>query len=603
MGPAPVQRRKSGCWTCRLRRKRCSEGGPPCINCVNRQVYCHGYGPKPEWKDKGEKERQEAIRLQLRSPTGPRRRVSSVTRSNPDVLTTPASTPGSSMVSLSSPPLDYPAALSTCSDDLDLDLSLEVDVDLDRILFGEQWPSFKPHEMNTLPVGPTSLPTPLTPDLGFSLAAREPHLGQQSTERELDLIMYYLDHVCFHDQGQASKQPRGWLLSALMASPGFYYAAIAASALTQHRDAQRVDGLRSAAYHDYQNHLTRASQIFSERSWGNVPGEDLICAVHLYRLEASNSSSLLSKQIQPTNKWQTLSGDIPKAREYFESALSALGISDSHGNGKPAMSASQVSSSISPASARPCPTLKPNKAMVYSQSLLVWTDILTCSARGALPCNRELYHHLFADDAFCSTFQATTGCASWVPQVISACSSLGAWKKDQERHSGLSIRALVSRSDEIASSIERRLEPKKEDSTGNTEFEGLTSIYGHAALVYLNVVVSGANPRVPEVSHAIDRAVRAWSPTQQQAKLRSLLWPALVVGSLAEGCQREFFQELVGEPAGRAESMATPVGHVYIYSVLQSFWQALEGNHGESAPVASDWKAVLDKHGIDLLLA
>ena len=64
---ATRQRSKSGCWTCRLRRKKCSEGGMPCNNCASRGVYCHGYGPKPAWKDRGAREQEEARRLRFQS--------------------------------------------------------------------------------------------------------------------------------------------------------------------------------------------------------------------------------------------------------------------------------------------------------------------------------------------------------------------------------------------------------------------------------------------------------------------------------------------------------------------------------------------------------
>lgn len=62
-----TKRTKSGCWTCRLRRKKCNEGGPPCDNCEARGVHCHGYGPKPQWKDRGALEREEARKLQYQS--------------------------------------------------------------------------------------------------------------------------------------------------------------------------------------------------------------------------------------------------------------------------------------------------------------------------------------------------------------------------------------------------------------------------------------------------------------------------------------------------------------------------------------------------------
>ncbi|KAM5354864.1 hypothetical protein ACJ41O_001510 [Fusarium nematophilum] len=42
-------RTKTGCWTCRLRRKKCDENTPSCSNCVSRSLHCYGYGQKPAW--------------------------------------------------------------------------------------------------------------------------------------------------------------------------------------------------------------------------------------------------------------------------------------------------------------------------------------------------------------------------------------------------------------------------------------------------------------------------------------------------------------------------------------------------------------------------
>lgn len=67
MTSTAAKRTKSGCWTCRLRRKKCNEGGPPCDNCEARGIHCHGYGPKPQWKDRGALEREEARKLQYQS--------------------------------------------------------------------------------------------------------------------------------------------------------------------------------------------------------------------------------------------------------------------------------------------------------------------------------------------------------------------------------------------------------------------------------------------------------------------------------------------------------------------------------------------------------
>jgi hypothetical protein len=51
---------RTGCWTCRLRRKKCDGGHPGCSKCEALKITCYGYGSKPEWIDGGSKEREKA---------------------------------------------------------------------------------------------------------------------------------------------------------------------------------------------------------------------------------------------------------------------------------------------------------------------------------------------------------------------------------------------------------------------------------------------------------------------------------------------------------------------------------------------------------------
>lgn len=53
-------RNTRGCYTCRLRRKKCDETHPYCSTCSSLSITCYGYGTKPDWMDKGEKERAMA---------------------------------------------------------------------------------------------------------------------------------------------------------------------------------------------------------------------------------------------------------------------------------------------------------------------------------------------------------------------------------------------------------------------------------------------------------------------------------------------------------------------------------------------------------------
>jgi hypothetical protein len=50
-------RNKQGCWTCRLRKKKCDEHHPQCTTCQALSIPCYGYGPKPDCMDGGTQEK------------------------------------------------------------------------------------------------------------------------------------------------------------------------------------------------------------------------------------------------------------------------------------------------------------------------------------------------------------------------------------------------------------------------------------------------------------------------------------------------------------------------------------------------------------------
>ncbi|KXH26360.1 hypothetical protein CSAL01_11358 [Colletotrichum salicis] len=45
----PLSRSSGGCWTCRIRHRKCDEVSPTCKECTDRHILCHGYGAEPEW--------------------------------------------------------------------------------------------------------------------------------------------------------------------------------------------------------------------------------------------------------------------------------------------------------------------------------------------------------------------------------------------------------------------------------------------------------------------------------------------------------------------------------------------------------------------------
>jgi hypothetical protein len=46
----PKGRSKTGCITCRRRKKKCDETKPACLHCQKNNVHCEGYPPKDYWQ-------------------------------------------------------------------------------------------------------------------------------------------------------------------------------------------------------------------------------------------------------------------------------------------------------------------------------------------------------------------------------------------------------------------------------------------------------------------------------------------------------------------------------------------------------------------------
>jgi hypothetical protein len=58
-----ASRTTTGCWTCRIRRKKCDDVQPFCGPCRFRHLTCYGYGSKPAWIDGAENQKVETERI------------------------------------------------------------------------------------------------------------------------------------------------------------------------------------------------------------------------------------------------------------------------------------------------------------------------------------------------------------------------------------------------------------------------------------------------------------------------------------------------------------------------------------------------------------
>jgi C6 transcription factor Pro1 len=203
-------RSNHGCWSCRIRRKKCDETKPVCTTCTSRNITCHGYGSKPEWLDGGDQEKLIARDLKNQIADNLRKNRKRKTSRNRD--------PSRAYAGDSSRLGNAPGVM---------------------------------HGALALDTNPIKLPF-------SSLTATSSTVSERlSSYREAELIMHYMDAVFplqfrFH---VPDPKGRGWLLWLLVQSGPLYHAALSLSALHQ---SIRMSGEFRNSYTELANYHAQA---------------------------------------------------------------------------------------------------------------------------------------------------------------------------------------------------------------------------------------------------------------------------------------------------------------------------------------------------------
>ncbi|KAG5957510.1 hypothetical protein E4U58_005927 [Claviceps cyperi] len=253
-----ILRSKQGCWTCRLRKKKCDEGRPQCSSCDALQITCHGYGPKPLWMDNGERERAmvDDFKRKIRMAARHKRQRSPAMRppSRQQQAPLPPQQPQPVVIAMRSEAVE-PILMGHC-DNLDNSHGCRAS---NRASIGLISLSSATSDASAARFQQSPASSPAT---GISSEGGRPiRLVQDSdsfstrkcaiapiTARDSMLLMHFLDQVIPAQYPLYRPQPldggRGWLLSLLLRSKSLYHGALALS--SYHRLISILAGARPA---------------------------------------------------------------------------------------------------------------------------------------------------------------------------------------------------------------------------------------------------------------------------------------------------------------------------------------------------------------------
>lgn len=582
--PMPKERKNClGCWTCRLRRKKCDGGKPECRNCITLEIVCHCGSIKPAWLDGGthQKEMTERIKAQIK-------RRAETRREKPAVQVTTAHTGDRKFILESGQDLISHDSQQSQSQITDAPgpISRPEDGTVERM----QW-------MGSV--------------LSFLDEYEEVHdhlpILSRGRDFEIDFMMKYMDYAFPHlfpfYQPSLQETGRSWVLALLRRSRVAFHSAMSLSAfffITALIDAypgqhdycksmlwekvgRQADICFELIQHDIQNLSMRGVQatVLEKARLMQSIIQFLIFEVALSRSVNWNSHLTPSLGLFE-DIWQSTTTEASgsKLLAVLDSMTTNLRFGLDHGGY----------------------VWSPEQAgLRFFVGVLIYIDVIASTSLEQ-PARLIEYHGelLAQSDNSEADFgmipirlSSLIGCQNWVLVTIGQINLLNIWKRDMKKSKSLSMMELVNRAsglvhildDGIARVKKSGRLPQKDHRLIFRSFVAghahtaaslsaiHTRIWAHAARVYLSVVVSGWQPSSVEIRYSVSKILELLRTVDLSTHLRTLVWPLCVAGCIAEAGRHE--QEFRGLLSGMDElSIVGALGEAR--KIMEKVWEDRE---------------------------
>ncbi|KAJ9326036.1 transcriptional regulator family: Fungal Specific TF [Paecilomyces variotii] len=613
-------RSAQGCWTCRLRRKKCDEATPVCFSCDSRNIRCHGYGQRPEWMDGGERERAELARIkQCVKKNRRQKRLRSQQLHSAASPQTPPLTGSDQHITEGNDNRNVSRVTKTGPDrreDLSPTVSHPPESPLDPSSHNADG-NYNGEYLSLIP----EVNTPNCP-AKLSLPARSPsqhHLPQSVLpplrilhHRETELLMHYLDHV-FHLQFRFHSPSvrtggRGWLLWLLIRTGPLYHAALSLSALHQHVILHRKENADSSGtwnrlsptlheLNEYHGRTLQELQICLQTSQMDTDHPDL-----------GRQVEILACGVQLIS-FQLFQGGVSDWQMHVNAVAALISSIEDHRQSQLEHSpdGEEPHTSADPFSA-PSPE---EAALHFLSAVVIWFDIAACVSTGTAP--RLLHHHPSLLGSGRIDLANVMGCRSWAMETIGQIAALSAWKQELVTDGrGVSIWELVEKGKSIQSRLESEIGALEAETV--TEYQrnstravqsAITYAFACGALVYLHVTVSGAYPSLPEIKSSVSQTLSALYNVVQVSNdpqsIRGVVWPLCVAGCMVDletGLQEEYRHLILdmGDDAREFGNTST------VLSVMEKCWEMRQTHPKGDGDGPWDWRRAMECLGVRAFL-
>ncbi|KAK0942708.1 hypothetical protein LTR29_005795 [Friedmanniomyces endolithicus] len=532
-----------GCWTCRLRRKKCDEATPTCLGCSSLDIDCHYGEAKPHWMDGAQKQKDMVAKVKADIRTNAaRRRELSASEANPDKMEFTLvldPTPPSRKQKQSIPRREAVSSVSSSHD-----TSMQADLPFDMMAC-----------------------------LGPDDEAFGPASAQQINN---EYIMLYLDHFFpflfpFY-RPSLLEGGRGWLLQLVATNRPLYHTTLsitacflsvahyAASMAERPCNEYALDELSrraSISFASLQQDLQNLDQLDSDdRLIRQACIMDGIVYLQRFETLISNSEHFLIHLNAAVELFdQILNDSDPEAAEDtpFDTILRRLT--------RPLWTGNILGT----------PWTSDQAGFRFFTALLIVDDVVASTALNVAPRLQQHHQALLTntgalDDRPAIDLQDFVGCQNWVMLQVASVSALAAEKHRSKQAGTLDMTKIAADAkgikDALVDGLSHLTAPTPNLKKSNildlfaSRYQAntlpadsllVTRVWGHATLAYLSVVVSGWQPSHPDIRENVSRVLKliTQAQTQTQTIFRSMFWPFSVAGCLAEPPQRESVRGMV----------------------------------------------------------
>ncbi|KAJ3810977.1 fungal-specific transcription factor domain-containing protein [Lentinula aff. lateritia] len=636
---------KGGCWTCRLRRKKCDEQreGDSCRTCIRLTIECLGWGPKrPEWmRDKQAVEAYKAdIKAQLtRAGLIRGQPRSSMLQAQAAAATGPMRTRPMNTHRYSAPATTTNSPSNSPSLGLGLDFGFGISPYMDphhlrhEILLPGVPGASNPH-FHELPAASFSDPHLNDLDLNCSYfqsppVATLPNLGLDSNDYDISSVVNLHQH-----------QTNGGFEFNVHAPPELNFPVVSnQNSIQENHVMYYFENVRSAHFLFAGNTTTNVvySLIVQEPRGAVTNAVCALASLHFTRkrvaegLEAPdpNPDHSTAKYFYDESYFQLANAQQIRG-QYNESdviaALHLVYFSQMSGGSMDWMPVLSIAldwlSQIGlPDEEDPRSVLN---TMSFSAQIAVkgtmWIDIFASLTSMRPPKYFMLYQRLLSHSAWSTDvnpshpqalpMETLTGCPDDALLAIAEISALAHWKSMERIKGTLNYRELIHRGDIVEQRLRQRpdtpvfekdaplhpnlLQPSITDVIfPNQEVRKLlASIFRATALLYLHTVLHDSNPGVSDISVSVDGVVQLIHQLQPSNVDRVIVFPICLAACMTDDLiHRDFLK-------GRLQAQDESIGNLMKARLLmEAVWQKRDVSGG-----TVDWRETMRDRALNLLL-